>query len=40
MTEENIVMKPYDERAMFREEVHLNALDIVENTSVRFNAKV
>ncbi|MGO2374482.1 MAG: hypothetical protein ACTH5C_19290 [Pseudoalteromonas prydzensis] len=40
ITEENIVMKPYDERAMFREEVHLNVLDIVENTSVRFSAKV
>ncbi|MGO2130842.1 MAG: hypothetical protein ACTH4U_19095 [Pseudoalteromonas prydzensis] len=40
ITEENIVMKPYDERAMFREEVHLNVLDIVQNTSVRFNAKV
>ncbi|WP_405128308.1 hypothetical protein [Pseudoalteromonas sp. PB2-1] len=38
--EENIIMKPYDERAMFRKEVHLNALDIVENTSVRFSAKV
>lgn len=40
ITEENIVMKPYDERAMFREEVHFNVLDIVENTSVRFSAKV
>lgn len=40
ISEENIVMKPYDERAMFREEVHLNVLDIVENTSVRFSAKV
>jgi hypothetical protein len=40
ITEENVVMKPYDARSMFREEVHLNALDIVQNTSVRFNAKV
>ncbi len=40
ITEENVVMKPYDERAMFREEVHFNVLDIVRNTSVRFNAKV
>lgn len=40
ITEENVVLKPYDERAMFREEVHFNVLDILQNTSVRFNAKV
>ena len=40
ITEENVVMKPYDARSMFREEVHLNALDIVMETRVRFNAKV
>lgn len=40
ITEENVVMKPYDERAMFREEVHFNVLDILQNTSARFNAKV
>jgi hypothetical protein len=40
ITEENVVMKPYDKRSMFAKEVHLNVLDIVQNTSVRFNAKV
>lgn len=40
ITEENVVMKPYDARSMFREEVHFNVLDIVMETSVRFNAKV
>ncbi|MCF7498915.1 hypothetical protein [Pseudoalteromonas sp. L1] len=40
ITEENIIMKPYDTRAMFRKEVHLNALDIVHNTNIRFNVKV
>lgn len=40
ITEENVVMKPYDARSMFAKEVHLNVLDIVQNTSVRFNAKV
>lgn len=38
--DEDIVLKPYDERAMFSEEVHFNVLDILQNTSVRFNAKV
>jgi hypothetical protein len=36
----NFVMKPNDNRALYRKEDHLNALDIVLNTSVRFNAKV
>jgi hypothetical protein len=40
ITEENVVMKPYDARSMFREEVHFNVLDIVMETRVRFNAKV
>ncbi|MCF7498916.1 hypothetical protein [Pseudoalteromonas sp. L1] len=40
ITEENLVMKPYDERAMFRKEVYLNVLDIVCNINVSFNAKV
>jgi hypothetical protein len=40
ITEENVVMKPYDARSMFSEKVYLNVLDIVQNTSVRFNAKV
>ena len=39
INEENVVLKPYDKRAMFREEVHLNVLDLVQNTSVRINAK-
>lgn len=38
--DEDVVLKPYDERAMFSEEVHFNVLDILQNTSVRFNAKV
>jgi hypothetical protein len=40
ITEENVVMKPYDARSMFSEEVYFNVLDIVQNTSIRFNAKV
>ncbi len=40
ITEENVVMKPYDARSMFSEDVYFNVLDIVQNTSVRFNAKV
>jgi hypothetical protein len=40
ITEENVVMKPYDERSMFSDEVYFNVLDIVQNTNVRFTAKV
>ena len=40
ITEENVVMKPYDARSMFREEVHLNALDIVMGASIPFYVNV
>ncbi|WP_298769155.1 hypothetical protein [uncultured Shewanella sp.] len=36
----NIIAKPYDKRAMFHKEVHLNALDILKNTSVSFKLTV
>lgn len=39
ITEENVVMKPYDERSMFSDEVYFNVLNIVQNTNVRVNAK-